>query len=64
MQRHRPAVVGTAAVAVSLLAGVVVSVWLALVAAGDREVAIRAQDEAEVARDEARVEAETAQVWQ
>ena len=62
VQRHRPAVVGTAAVAVSLLAGVVVSVWLALVAAGDREVAIRAQDEAEVARDEARVEAETAQV--
>ncbi len=62
VQRHRPAVVGTAAVAVSLLVGIVVSVWLALVAAGDREGAIRAQDEAEVARDEARVEAETAQV--
>jgi serine/threonine protein kinase len=47
VQRNRAAVVGAALVAISLLAGVVVSTWLALVASEQRDAARREAEKAQ-----------------
>jgi serine/threonine protein kinase len=60
-RRHRAAVLGTAAVFLTLVVGVIATSWMALAAAAGREAAREAQADAEVARDEARYEADTTQ---
>ena len=59
--RHRAAALGVAAVAVTLLAGIVATSWFAIGEARQRAAAVVAQADAEAARDQAQQDADRAE---
>jgi serine/threonine protein kinase len=60
LHRRRAAVVGTAAVAVSLVAGLLATFWQARIAVRERDTALRAEKRAQAEAENARVEASKA----